>query len=875
MMNTTDTRSIIGNAIRPCLEQMEDRRLMSGSWLESNTLNIQGSNASDRIVVFLSSDGQSLWAKLNGNTSPAYRTSDVHAIHIRAGNGNNRIAVGENITIHTVVETGSGNDIIRTGNGSDIIRSGGGADVIFSRGGNDLVDSGTGRDRVNLGTGNDTLDAGPGDDIITADEGFQEIYTRTGSDTLYVTSNANTPDLTRHDEVNYTDDGYQNANVIAPSVVRISLIDADTGLPIAGYENINAGKTLDLALLPARVNIAVSVGSNTESVRFELAGDTRTDNDDTYTLAASTWTPVIGAHSLRVTPYSCDNATGIAGTSMVVPITVLRSQQPVTPVSVDAPRPAIDMTTDAPRAGHAVHFRADRTTVPDHQIEDASFVWDFGDGSTTADTSRGFNTAYVYTQPGDYTVRLTVTGPTGLSSTATFNVNVAATDLRVVYVSGNGNDSNLGNSNKPFKTLARAVQVAGSNALILVRRGDRFDISQTIDVNGSNITISSYGVGEQPVLNWTGARERKDMIAVHGSASHVMISGLTFDSIYQADTGQQGMPIAIHVGGSNVTVMGNTFHNVGFAVNANWSPSKLAVIDNRAPLLTGIRDYFVWAQGSDIVIVNNVVANSTREHIVRVGGVDRIAIVGNNFSNLDRRSVGDPSDSAKGAITNQKGTLSYIALNQINGPAGIGPLGLNDGLNEKQARFKHAVAEGNTYTSQLFVQHGAEHITLRHNVFKNNGGIMIQVDGFNSTYNRGVVDLSILDNTGFNTASTGNFLNVGGSVDGITLTGNLLVAPNLAPGSYSTAAVYVNQNSLSSFRKITGNIWPANTRASSWAQGGMMFVGTSYTGDNHYSPAEWNALSVVGEDLFMDVALASNATSTTQQGRTAGARLAA
>jgi hypothetical protein len=42
-----------------------------------------------------------------------------------------------------------------------------------------------------------------------------------------------------------------------------------------------------------------------------------------------------------------------------------------------------------------------------------------------------------------------------------------------------------------------------------------------------------------------------------------------------------------------------------------------------------------------------------------------------------------------------------------------------------------------------------------------------------------------------------------------------------------------------------------------------MFVGTSYTPENHLDPARWNALSQVGNDQFMDVRLDGVATLTT------------
>jgi hypothetical protein len=55
-----------------------------------------------------------------------------------------------------------------------------------------------------------------------------------------------------------------------------------------------------------------------------------------------------------------------------------------------------------------------------------------------------------------------------------------------------------------------------------------------------------------------------------------------------------------------------------------------------APSVTGVRSYMIYVQGSDFVIVGDTVANSTREHCLRVDGADRVLIAYNDLNNLDR-----------------------------------------------------------------------------------------------------------------------------------------------------------------------------------------------------------------------------------------------
>ena len=92
-----------------------------------------------------------------------------------------------------------------------------------------------------------------------------------------------------------------------------------------------------------------------------------------------------------------------------------------------------------------------------------------------------------------------------------------------------------------------------------------------------------------------------------------------------------------------------TFMNLDDAVNANGSPHGLLVEDCTSPSVTGLRGYFLWAQGSDIVVLGNSIANSTREHIVRATGVQRMLVAENTFANLDRRPDGSRTMNPRAA----------------------------------------------------------------------------------------------------------------------------------------------------------------------------------------------------------------------------------
>jgi glucose/arabinose dehydrogenase len=113
-----------------------------------------------------------------------------------------------------------------------------------------------------------------------------------------------------------------------PAVTSLTLIDADRNAPIAGYNPIPNGATLNLARLPTR---RLSIRANTNpsrvgSVRFGYDGNAnyRIENNVPYAIAADRtgdylpWTPSLGDHTVRATPYTQWYGGGIVGRALTV-----------------------------------------------------------------------------------------------------------------------------------------------------------------------------------------------------------------------------------------------------------------------------------------------------------------------------------------------------------------------------------------------------------------------------------------------------------------------------------------------------------------------------------------------------------------------------
>jgi CubicO group peptidase (beta-lactamase class C family) len=120
-----------------------------------------------------------------------------------------------------------------------------------------------------------------------------------------------------------------NGSPTSQKVTALTLIDSNTDQPILTLTN---GMTITLANLATRnLNIrAVTSPSTVGSVRFGLDGNSnyRTETASPYALAGDdagnyrAWTPALGAHTLKATPYTGSSGTGTAGTSLTVGFTV-------------------------------------------------------------------------------------------------------------------------------------------------------------------------------------------------------------------------------------------------------------------------------------------------------------------------------------------------------------------------------------------------------------------------------------------------------------------------------------------------------------------------------------------------------------------------
>ncbi|MBC7783267.1 MAG: PKD domain-containing protein [Burkholderiales bacterium] len=818
--------------------------------------------------------------------------------------GNNRINAGAG---NDFIDGGIGNDTVHGDAGDDVFIGNAGSDRSFGDRGNDYFDGADGRNIADGGSGTDkavraasytSVESYPGlrSTIPAASATYKlsgSVLTLTGSSTqknvmrawvnaantyVYVTTGTATQTYKRSTLTQIKFVGGSLDDLVSTPGLHVPInVDAGAGNDTVycgiGNDTILGGAGED-SLAGSGGNDSISAGAGNDRLSGDAGRDSLdggTGNDygiggsdfdvqtgvETRMTIEGTLTPGTGGSTGSGGGGDGDSGgTGGTGGTGGAGGGIIGSGVP-TDANAPKPTPRINAIRTTINAGQTIFVHGTNSLTGAGSPITARFEWDFGDASGKYNKLVGFNAAHTYATPGTYSVKLRVINELRGAAETSITINVQAANRRAIYVSAAGNDSSNGASEgSAVRTWSRASALIGkqSNVEILFRRGDSFDVKQVLVLGGDNIRIGAFGSGNKPILKWAGGRNQGQIIRIDYSAKSTMVENITFDSIFNGPNfNHDGMPFAVKVDGTSNSVKGCTFLNVAFAVQTNAHPEGVLVQDCDAPSPYALRDYLVWGQGSDFVLLGNQVANVTNEHAVRIFGVERLLIAYGDYGNAQNYSW-EPS---KNALNLQSANYVEIYGVTVRNNWQVGPLGDGDGLPWKNARLNNVVIENcRTIGVKLRVVHGAQNIMIRNNLLNNDGDSAINVDAYNPTYGRGVVNLNIINNTGINNSTKGRFLYVGGAVSGINLVNNLYKADKLLVGEYAAGGVYVNGPNMGSFRTISNNVWPVPT-VSKWilenAQGGtgIHIIGSNLI-SNYFNISEWNALSQVGTDLQQD-----------------------
>ncbi len=804
------------------LEPLEARSMFSAVSFENGILMVRGdANSPNDIVVNL--NGNKVVANIAGQSASADQNK-IRFIRIIGGEQADKVVVNPNITADVHVQSGGGNDTIMTGAGNDLVIAGNGNDWVETGAGNDFVRAGNGRDTVIAGAGHDTVLGGNGSDSILGGKGNDRIDGEsgddrirgeagndrlnagkgrdllrggTGADTIVSTAGDDAKGNGGSDKVVLSTDGKTidastrelDANGL-PRALTFSLINADTNQPIAGYENLSNGATLDLAKLPTRnLNISANVpAAFGGSVQFKLNGkNIATEGIAPYALAGDSggkfnaWQPVKGENSLVATAYTGKGGRGLAGLPVQVNFKVVDGKTntggntgstPVnpgngntggTPVNpgtgntgsngnsgnngiaggnetpnpnAAAPTARIELISTVVQAGHSIHVNALQSRINSGSQLSARFEWDFGEPGAKYNKLQGFNAAHNYARAGTYTIKLKVTDNTGKSDTTSQTITVRESTRKMYYVSNSGSDTNDGTSPATaIRSWDRVRQLLNDNTEFRFKAGETFSVGNEMMVNGSNVVFGMYGAGNRPTLLWTQRFSGfKRFFDVGKGSTDVTVRDLTFDSVFTQHQFKTGVPDVARPAGKNFTAINNQMFNVSYFVNGEMKPRGVLVQENNSPLKTGLRAYLSYIVGTDWVVTGNTVANSTAEHCVRADGGQRVLIAHNDLTNIAQGRPGNTVDIMKQTITVHWGSDYTIYGNQTTGGRiEIGPLGEGDGLRPSNIgqRLNRVLIDSNIANfgnyQRLEIDHGTSGVLIRNNVLNTPTGAGIIV----------------------------------------------------------------------------------------------------------------------------------------------------
>ncbi|MFL5907544.1 MAG: calcium-binding protein [Solirubrobacterales bacterium] len=165
--------------------------------VKDHTLNVKGGDGGQQVALRLKAGDPGtiqVDAGDNGSTDFAFDRSNVGAIRVKMGDGNDSARIDDangafTNSISTTIAGGDGNDSLQGGQTQVAAEN----ETFIGGDGNDLVDGGKGNDTAYLGSGNDTFrwDNGEGSDVIEGQDGIDTMVFNGAAVAEQVTMSAN------------------------------------------------------------------------------------------------------------------------------------------------------------------------------------------------------------------------------------------------------------------------------------------------------------------------------------------------------------------------------------------------------------------------------------------------------------------------------------------------------------------------------------------------------------------------------------------------------------------------------------------------------------------------------------------------------------
>ena len=211
--------------------------------------------------------------------------------------------------------------------------------------------------------------------------------------------------------------------VSGQTIDGVRLIDADTDLPVPGFDPLSSGAVIDLAATGTNLSIEALTTPATDfgSVRLDLAGATTIantiENLPPWALGGDSsgdFQPItfnLGAHTLNVTAHTADGAAGVPTDSLSIGFTIVDSGTTHPSISITAP--ANGASFSSPASFTLSSAAAD----PDGTVTQVEFFV-VGTTSLGVDTSAPYEFGLVGLTAGTYTFTAVATDDAANTTTS-------------------------------------------------------------------------------------------------------------------------------------------------------------------------------------------------------------------------------------------------------------------------------------------------------------------------------------------------------------------------------------------------------------------------------------------------------------------------
>ena len=237
------------------------------------TLEVNGGPRADTVALRLGDRTQiQVDVGDDGSGDFAFARSDVRAIKVNMGNGDDAVRVDDT--------NGAFTDSIPTtiagGAGDDSLIGGAGAETFYGGDGNDTVDGGRGNDTAYLGDGNDVFswDPGEGSDVIDGQGGSDRMLFNGGAGADTVTMTANFGRLTF----------FRNPGNVTMDTDNVETVDFNA---LGGPDSVTVNDLTGTDVTQTNLDLAAALGGSTADGAIDNVIVNATKGDDTINVDGS------------------------------------------------------------------------------------------------------------------------------------------------------------------------------------------------------------------------------------------------------------------------------------------------------------------------------------------------------------------------------------------------------------------------------------------------------------------------------------------------------------------------------------------------------------------------------------------------------------